>query len=382
MSDKFYRSTYLNVDLSAILNNYNTVRTLHSDKTVIPVVKANSYGLGSVKIAQHLMKNGADFFAVATLDEAIELRMHGINAQILILGVIPLEDINKAIQHRVALTVPSLQWIQHAIELITDDNEKNLWLHVKLDTGMGRLGIKSLEEYKEVIDLIQSHSHLVFEGVYTHFANADEPGDSMDYQYEQFETLVTQAEKPKFIHSQNSAGSLLRNFELCNAVRLGISLYGYYPSEYVKEKVETELQPSAQLLTQVVQTKYLKVGESVSYGSTYTATEDIKIAILPIGYADGYLRSMQGAFVNVKGHQCEVIGRVCMDQMIIKVPDDVKEGDTVTLLDNTYDSPQSAETLAQKQDTISYEVLCNLGRRLPRIYQVDDQMHVTNELLK
>ncbi|MWF64591.1 alanine racemase [Staphylococcus haemolyticus] len=382
MSDKFYRSTYLNVDLLAILNNYNTVRTLHSDKTVIPVVKANSYGLGSVKIAQHLMNNGADFFAVATLDEAIELRMHGINAQILILGVIPLEDINKAIQHRVALTVPSLQWLQHAIELIRDDNEKNLWLHVKLDTGMGRLGIKSLEEYKEVIDLIQSHPHLVFEGVYTHFANADEPGDSMDNQYEQFETLVTQAEKPKFIHSQNSAGSLLRNFELCNAVRLGISLYGYYPSAYVKEKVETELQPSAQLLTQVVQTKYLKVGESVSYGSTYTATEDIKIAILPIGYADGYLRSMQGAFVNVKGHQCEVIGRVCMDQMIIKVPDDVKERDTVTLLDNAYDSPQSAETLAQKQDTISYEVLCNLGRRLPRIYQVDDEMHVTNELLK
>lgn len=382
MSDKFYRSTYLNVDLSAILNNYNTVRTLHSDKTVIPVVKANSYGLGSVKIAQHLMNNGADFFAVATLDEAIELRMHGINAQILILGVVPLEDINKAIQHRVALTVPSLQWLQHAIELIRDDNEKNLWLHVKLDTGMGRLGIKSLEEYKEVIDLIQSHPHLVFEGVYTHFANADEPGDSMDNQYEQFETLVTQAEKPKFIHSQNSAGSLLRNFELCNAVRLGISLYGYYPSAYVKEKVETELQPSAQLLTQVVQTKYLKVGESVSYGSTYTATEDIKIAILPIGYADGYLRSMQGAFVNVKGHQCEVIGRVCMDQMIIKVPDDVKERDTVTLLDNAYDSPQSAETLAQKQDTISYEVLCNLGRRLPRIYQVDDEMHVTNELLK
>ncbi|BAE04270.1 alanine racemase [Staphylococcus haemolyticus] len=382
MSDKFYRSTYLNVDLSAILNNYNTVRTLHSDKTVIPVVKANSYGLGSVKIAQHLMKNGADFFAVATLDEAIELRMHGINAQILILGVIPLEDINKAIQHRVALTVPSLQWLQHAIELISDDNEKNLWLHVKLDTGMGRLGIKSLEEYKEVIDLIQSHPHLVFEGVYTHFANADEPGDLMDHQYEQFETLVTQAEKPKFIHSQNSAGSLLRNFELCNAVRLGISLYGYYPSAYVKEKVETELQPSAQLLTQVVQTKYLKVGESVSYGSTFTATEDIKIAILPIGYADGYLRSMQGAFVNVKGHQCEVIGRVCMDQMIIKVPDDVKEGDSVTLLDNAYDSPQSAETLAQKQDTISYEVLCNLGRRLPRIYQVDDEMHVTNELLK
>ena len=155
--------------------------------------------------------------------------MHGINAQILILGVIPLEDINKAIQHRVALTVPSLQWLQHAIELISDDNEKNLWLHVKLDTGMGRLGIKSLEEYKEVIDLIQSHPHLVFEGVYTHFANADEPGDSMDHQYEQFETLVTQV-KNLNSYILKIHGSLLRNFELCNAVRLGISLYGYYPS--------------------------------------------------------------------------------------------------------------------------------------------------------
>ncbi|MDM7882199.1 alanine racemase [Staphylococcus borealis] len=382
MSDKFYRSTYLNVDLSAILNNYNAFESLHNNKTVIPVVKANSYGLGSVKIAQHLMKNGAEFFAVATLDEAIELRMHGVNAQILILGVIPLEDINKAIQHRVALTVPSLQWLQHAIDLISDDNEKNLWLHVKLDTGMGRLGMKSLEEYKEVIRLIHSQPHLIFEGVYTHFANADEPGDSMDQQYEQFEQIVTQAEKPKYIHAQNSAGSLLRHYELCNAIRLGISLYGYYPSAYVKETVTTQLQPSTQLKTQVVQTKYLKPGQSVSYGSTYTATDNMKIAILPIGYADGYLRSMQGAHVSVNGHQCEVIGRVCMDQMIIHVPEEVQEGDTVTLIDNSIDSPQSVEALAQKQHTISYEVLCNLGRRLPRIYEVDDEMHVTNELLK
>ncbi|UDI77855.1 alanine racemase [Staphylococcus taiwanensis] len=382
MSDKYYRATFMNVDLKAISNNYITFTQLHENKTVMPVVKANSYGLGSVKVARQLMELGANFFAVATLDEAIELRMHGINAQILILGVIPLQDINKAIQHRVALTVPSESWLQQAITLISDDNEKNLWLHVKLDTGMGRLGIKTIEEYKKVVSLIQNHDKLVFEGVYTHFANADEPGDSMDEQYHLFEKLVNQVEHPKYIHCQNSAGSLLRDYDLCNAIRLGISLYGYYPSEYVKDLVTTQLIPSAQLITHVVQTKNLNIGDSVSYGSTYTATEPIKIAILPLGYADGYLRSMQGANVNVKGYQCEVIGRVCMDQMIIKVPEDVQEGDEVIVLDNHIDSPQSAEALAKKQGTISYEVLCNIGRRVPRIYEINNEYEVTNELLK
>ncbi|MCI2948795.1 alanine racemase [Staphylococcus caledonicus] len=382
MSDKFYRATYLNVDLEAIKENYTTFTNLHKDKVIIPVVKANSYGLGSVKVAQYLMRHGAEFFAVATLDEAIELRMHGVNAQILILGVIPLEDINKAIQHRVAITVPSKQWLEEAIKLIDEDNEKNLWLHVKLDTGMGRLGIKTIEEYKEVVDLIHSYQHLVFEGVYTHFANADEPGDSIEQQYALFETLVTQVEQPKYIHSQNSAGALLKDYELCNALRVGISLYGYYPSEFVRENVQTELKPSAQLITQVVQTKYLKTGESVSYGSTYTAPEDMRIAILPIGYADGYLRSMQGSYVDINGQQCEIIGRVCMDQTIVKIPETIKEGDAVILLDNHIDSPQSAEALAKQQHTISYEVLCNLGRRVPRVYNIDDQTYVTNELLK
>ncbi|GGG96574.1 alanine racemase [Staphylococcus pragensis] len=382
MSDKFYRATYLNVDLDAIQENYHTISEMHPNKTVIPVVKANSYGLGSVKIAQFLMQQGANFFAVATLDEAIELRMHGVNAQILILGVIPLEDINKAIQHRVALTVPSKKWLISAMHSINEDNQKRLWLHVKLDTGMGRLGIKTQEEYQDVIDTIESSENLVFEGVYTHFANADEPGDSMDEQYASFEKLVNNAPKPKYIHAQNSAGSLLRNCELCNALRLGISLYGYYPSDYVKNIVQTKLKPSAKLTTEVVQTKYLNPGESVSYGSTYTATENIKIAILPIGYADGYLRAMQGTTVNINNHQCEIIGRVCMDQTIVKVPEDVQEGDKVVLLDNQFDTPQSVEALANKQNTISYEVLCNFGRRVPRIYYINNQKYVINELLK
>lgn len=382
MSEKFYRSTYLNIDLNAILSNYQTFDKLHANKTVISVIKANGYGLGSVKIAQHLMDHGASFFAVATLDEAIELRMHGIKAKILILGVIPPTDINKAIQHRVALTVPSKAWLKESIKNISDENDKTLWLHLKLDTGMGRLGMKDVEEYQEVVDIISKYEDLVFEGVYTHFASADEPGDSMANQYQLFQNIVNQVDKPPYIHTQNSAGSLLMDGQFCNAIRLGISLYGYYPSEYVSQNVKVHLKPSTQLVSEIVQTKTLNEGESVSYGSTFTATEPTRIAILPIGYADGYLRSMQGAFVNVNGNQCEVIGRVCMDQTIVKVPDTVKVGDKVILLDNHSDTNQSVEALAKKQDTINYEVLCNLSRRLPRIYYENDNTEITNELLK
>ncbi|MCO5361119.1 alanine racemase [Staphylococcus pasteuri] len=382
MSEKFYRSTYLNIDLNAILSNYQTFDKLHANKTVISVIKANGYGLGSVKIAQHLMEHGASFFAVATLDEAIELRMHGIKAKILILGVIPPTDINKAIQHRVALTVPTKAWLKESIKNISDENDKALWLHLKLDTGMGRLGMKDVEEYQEVVDIISKYEDLVFEGVYTHFASADEPGDSMANQYQLFQNIVNQVDKPPYIHAQNSAGSLLMDGQFCNAIRLGISLYGYYPSEYVSQNVKVHLKPSTQLVSEIVQTKTLNEGESVSYGSTFTATEPTRIAILPIGYADGYLRSMQRAFVNVNGNQCEVIGRVCMDQTIVKVPDTVKVGDKVILLDNHSDTNQSVEALAKKQDTINYEVLCNLSRRLPRIYYENDNTEITNELLK
>ncbi|OAO26218.1 alanine racemase [Staphylococcus capitis] len=382
MSEKFYRSTYLNVNLDAILNNYQTFNQLHHNKTVISVIKANSYGLGSVKVAHHLMEHGASFFAVATLDEAIELRMHGIDAKLLVLGVIPTKDISKAIQHRVALTVPSKAWLKEAIRNIPEKNEKKLWLHVKIDSGMGRLGMKDVEEYKDVVDLINKKDDLVFEGVFTHFASADEPGDSMNEQYEFFKDIVNQVEKPNYIHSQNSAASLLMDGQFCNAIRLGISLYGYYPSQYVRDNVKVLLRPSAQLVTEIVQVKSLKVGETVSYGRTFTAEKEMKIAILPVGYADGYLRAMQGAYVNVNGHQCEVVGRVWMDQTIVSVPDDVKMGDKVILVDNHIDSPQSVESLAEKQHTINYEVLCNLSKRLPRIYHHNEEQVVTNDLLK
>lgn len=382
MSERYYRSSLLTIDLPAVARNYQTFGRLHPNKTVIPVVKANAYGLGSVQVARYLMEQGADFFAVATLDEAVELRMHGVSAKILVLGVVPPENVKKAIQHRVAMTVPSKEWLEQAITQIDDDNEKDIWLHIKIDSGMSRLGMTTANEYQETIALIQETPNLVFEGVFTHFACADEPGEAMHHQQQKFETIVNEADKPEYIHSQNSAGSLRENFSFCNAVRVGIALYGYYPSEYMKEQTSVELYPSVTWETEVVQTKYLDPETAVSYGWTYQASEREKVAVIPIGYADGYLRSMSGAYVEVGGKQCQVIGRVCMDQTIIRVPDDVEIGDKVILMTEDGDDAQSVETLAQQQQTINYEVLCNLSRRLPRLYQYEDHTRINNELLK
>ncbi|MCU5746543.1 alanine racemase [Staphylococcus sp. SQ8-PEA] len=382
MSERYYRSSLISVDLPAIAKNYQVFGKLHPNKTIIPVVKANAYGLGSVHVARYLMEQGVEFFAVATLDEAVELRMHGVSAKIIVLGVIPHENVQKAIQHRVAMTVPSKEWLMHALNHIDTNNEKDIWLHIKIDSGMNRLGIKDQEEYQQTIQLIEDSSHLIFEGVYTHFACADEPGDAIEQQQTHFETVVNTAEKPQYIHSQNSAGSLRADYPFCNAIRIGISLYGYYPSEYIANNVSARLQPSVKWLSEVVETKYIEPGEAVSYGWEFKAERKMKIAILPIGYADGFLRSMSGFKVAIGNHNCPIIGRVCMDQTIIEIPDHIEVGDEVILMDNHMSSNQSAEAVARQQHTINYEVLCNLSRRLPRLYNNGDGTVITNELLK
>ncbi|KIX91382.1 alanine racemase [Staphylococcus microti] len=382
MSEKYYRNTTLTVNLDAITSNYQALAKCHPDKMMMPVVKANAYGLGSVTVANHLAKLGVTFVCVATLDEAIELRMHGFKQKILILSSMPPENINKAIQHRVAVAVPSKEWLVEAIEHMDDSNEKSLWLHIKLDTGMNRLGIKDSDTYAEIIALIAQYDQLIFEGVFSHFASADEENDSAQQQYQRFEQIVSSTERPSYVHIQNSAGTLRFNPEICNACRPGIALYGYYPSPFIEAKETARLTPAASVETTVTQVKRLEAGESIGYGETYTASERMTIAVLPIGYADGYLRSMQGATMNVNGNQCEVVGRVSMDQTAIRVPAHVKQGDKVVVMEARAHSPQSVEALAEQQGTINYEVLCNFGRRIPRVYVSGEDVEVSNELLK
>ncbi|QLK86484.1 alanine racemase [Staphylococcus sp. 17KM0847] len=382
MSEKYYRNTTLTVDLDAITENFYALTKCHPNKTMMAVVKANSYGLGSVGVANHLSKLGVTFFCVATLDEAIELRMHGIKEKILILSSIPPEAINKAIQHRVAVAVPSKEWLDAAIEHIDEESTKSLWLHIKLDTGMNRLGIKDSETYQAIIHTINQHEQLIFEGTFSHFASADEENDSAQQQYQRFESLIESADRPAYIHIQNSAGTLRFDPEICNAFRPGIALYGYYPSEFIESKGTARLKPTARVETTVMQVKQLEAGEKIGYGETFTASERMHIALLPIGYADGYLRVMQGASVSIDGNQCEVVGRISMDQTVVRVPSHIKQGDRVVILDNKAHNPQSLEAIAIQQQTINYEVLCNLGRRIPRVYKTENHVDVFNELLK
>lgn len=382
MSDKYFRSTEVTIDLDAITDNYHTLVKLQPNKLIMPVVKANAYGLGSIQIATHLRNLGAEFFCVATLDEAIELRMHGIKEKILILSSVPPHAINKAIQHRVAIGVPSKEWLEQAISYIDEEATKNVWMHIKLDTGMNRLGIKDKETYHEVIGLIEQHPNLKFEGVFSHFSSADEDNDTSKLQYERFKALVESTERPPYVHIQNSAGALRFDPSICNAFRPGIALYGYFPSTFIKEKVTAKLKPALLWTTAVTQVKTLEPGESVGYGETFTADQPMTIALLPVGYADGYLRSMQGGYVKVNGQQCEVVGRVSMDQTAIHVPKTTEPGDQVILIEPDVHSPQSAEALAVQQNTINYEVLCNLSRRVARIYKTQQLCEISNELLK
>lgn len=382
MSTKYYRPSYVNVDLQAIDYNFKAIERLHPHKTVMAVVKANAYGLGAVQVAQYLMEQGTEFFAVATLDEAIELRMHGIKAKLLVLGIINPEDINKACRHRTALTIPGERWLKEAMVHLDETQEKPLWFHVKLDTGMNRIGIRDKAEYRRVIELIQSHDRFVFEGVFTHFSSADVENDSTQQAYGRFLELIDGCPRPPYIHAQNSAAALRYDMPECSAVRLGISMYGYYPSSFIAAHAAVKLKPAMQLISTVNFVKSVSAGSKVSYGETYTALEDEYIATLPIGYADGFLRSMQGYQVNIKGVDCEIVGRVCMDQTLVRVPASTAVGDQAILIHNQTGTHQSMEIVEQFQNTISYEVLCNLSRRLPRIYYGQNDHFIYNELLK
>lgn len=382
MSERYYRDTLVHVDLEAIHQNYKMIRSKHPGKTFIAVVKADSYGLGSDTVAHYLSKRGVEYFAVATLDEAIDLRMHGIKEKILVLGVINPKDINKAIQHRIAITAPGLDWIKSAKSHVDDKYEKKVWIHIKVNTGMNRYGTKDVGEIKEMIEEINNFERFIYEGIFSHLTSADMDNDSSQREIDTFQSTVDQIQKPEYVHIQNSAGALCYDVDFCNAMRIGISLYGYYTSPYVKSSSEIDLKPAIDLTTKVAALHNLKSGESVSYGRTYTAQNDETIATLPIGYADGFIRARTGSNVEINGHQCPVVGRVCMDSIMVKVPDDTKIGDMAYIIKKDPDSQQSMDVYSEYTETIPYESLTLLSRRIPRHYQGEDVDFVYNEVLK
>ncbi|MEH7075884.1 alanine racemase [Neobacillus drentensis] len=366
----FYRDTWAEVDLDCIHANLTSIKKrLPQEVKMIAVVKANAYGHGDVQVAETALEAGAAYLAVAFMDEAIALRNKGITAPILVLGATRPEDIQVAVKFDITLTVFQPEWLEEALKHIKTNDK--ISVHIKVDTGMGRIGVRSLSELTAVEQIISENDSFFLEGIYTHFATADELDESYMYQQlAKFETLVgALKQKPKYIHSSNSAAALRYPKTYFNAVRIGIAMYGLTPSLEMENEIPFRLKEAFSLRSRLVHVKRMPKGEKVSYGATYETGDEEWIGTIPIGYADGWIRKLQGQEVLVKGMRSPIVGRICMDQCMIRLPQPVPIGTTVTLIGGQENQFISINEIAKKLDTINYEVPCIIANRVPRLYK-------------
>lgn len=364
------RPTKLKVNLDALLENYNKSRDLNKQKVIIAVVKADSYGLGARVIADYLYKNGVRHFATATLEEALELKDVIFDSMVLVLGVTNPQNIKYAVENNISLTCPSKAWLEECLSEMKDVEGK-LKIHVKIDTGMGRIGISDKEELVKIDNLLSSEK-IDFEGIFSHYSNADGSDNNYDdYQTKNFdERIKLFTHKPKYIHIGNSASTVKYSDrkDQYNMTRLGITLYGCYPSESIEILDKVKLEPVATLLSKVSHVKKFSKGEKLGYGISYEAKQDEYIATVPIGYADGILRRAQGFKIKVGTEDCEIVGRVCMDQLMVRCSENIKVGDDVLFFGENNGQKISVDDFATYQDTISYEIFCCINKRVPRVY--------------
>ena len=375
----FHRDSWVEVDLDCIKENVTNIKKhLPSSVNVIAVVKANAYGHGDAQVAEAALEAGAAYLAVSFLDEAISLRAQGITAPILVLGASRVSDIYLAAEKNITLTVFQESWIKEAIDFYKGD--ALLKLHVKLDTGMGRIGARTVEEVEGILKIASSSTRFLIEGVYTHFATADELNNIyLNMQYDRFNQMLNFIEKElevsiPVVHCGNSATALRFPDKVFNAVRVGISMYGMTPSIEMSAVLPFELKEAFSLHTKLVHVKKLEAGEFVSYGATYTTEKDEWIGTVPLGYADGILRKLQGINVLVDGKKAPIVGRICMDQFMIRLPYELPVGTKVTLIGNQHDEVISCNDLAQKLDTINYEIPCMISYRVPRMFKKNGQI--------
>jgi alanine racemase len=366
----FYRDTWVEVDLDRVSLNIKGLKAhLQKHVEIFAVVKANAYGHGDVQIANTALSAGATYLAVALLDEALALRKKGITSPILVLGATRPEDVNAATKNNITLTVFRVDWIEKAKKILKA-NEK-LKIHIKLDTGMGRIGIRDRQQWMQMEKNIYEDERLELEGVFTHFATADELNiDYFNQQFDRFQEMLTWfKKKPRYIHCSNSAAALRFEKANFNAVRFGISMYGLTPSREMESELPYPLEEAFSLYSRLVHVKKLKKGEKVSYGATYEATEDEWIGTIPIGYADGWIRKLQGQEVIINGERRPLVGRICMDQCMVKLPFELPVGTLVTLIGEQNGLTVSMNEIAEKTETINYEIPCIISSRVPRLYK-------------
>ena len=365
-----YRPTQVTIHLEAIKANIqNLTKHLGSSTSVIAVVKANGYGHGDVEVANAAFEAGVTMVSVATPDEAVRLRMAGISGDILVMGPSPITFAEKAAELGIIITVSTAEWLQAALN---HDGKfvKPLKIHVKIDSGMGRIGLRDAASLQSILSIVECADDVELDGIFTHFACADEGNqERTEAQFTMFMNLVqTLPKKPRLVHASNSAAALLYSDYGLDAVRFGISLYGIASSNYVAGKLPFHLERAFQIESELVYVKYLEAGIPVSYGGTYVTTEDEWIGTIPIGYADGLRRGLRGQEVLIGGERVPLVGTICMDQCMVKLSREMPLGEKVVLIGSQGNEEITMEEWAEKLDTIPYEIAVSIAERVPRIY--------------
>ncbi|HBE9530050.1 alanine racemase [Clostridioides difficile] len=376
--------TWAEINLDNLRFNLNNIKNLlEEDIKICGVIKADAYGHGAVEVAKLLEKEKVDYLAVARTAEGIELRQNGITLPILNLGYTPDEAFEDSIKNKITMTVYSLETAQKINEIAKSLGEKAC-VHVKIDSGMTRIGFQPNEESVQEIIELNKLEYIDLEGMFTHFATADEV--SKEYTYKQANNYKFMSDKLDeagvkiaIKHVSNSAAIMDCPDLRLNMVRAGIILYGHYPSDDVF-KDRLELRSAMKLKSKIGHIKQVEPGVGISYGLKYTTTGKETIATVPIGYADGFTRIQKNPKVLIKGEVFDVVGRICMDQIMVRIDKDIdiKVGDEVILFG---EGEVTAERIAKDLGTINYEVLCMISRRVDRVYMENNELVQINSYL-
>ena len=381
------KRTWAEISLNAIEHNYNVIRNKVADDTkVCCVIKADGYGHGAVELSQVYEKLGADFFAVSNIDEGIEIRKSGSKLPIVILGYTPVSEAENLAEYDISQAVFSLEYAKELSEKCVEE-DCICKMHIKVDSGMSRIGFMcqefprdeySIEEICEACCL----PNLEVEGLFTHFCVSDEDAEGREFTNKQYENSIHVRDSLKkrgvdisVVHCSNSGAIEDYPETCCDMVRAGIILYGLAPSSKLADRLD--LVPAMTLKTVVAFVKEVQKGATISYGRTFTADRKMKIATVPIGYADGFIRqNAKDGYMMVNGKKAKIVGRICMDQTMLDVTDieDVKTGDEVVVFGTGENGEPTADSLAENTGTINYETVCLVGKRVPRIYIKDGKI--------
>lgn len=370
------KRVYAAVHLDAVLENMEAMRRLlHKDTKMFAVVKTDGYGHGAPELAEVLEPlEYVHGFCVATVEEGVELRRSGITKPILILGLTFPEQADRIVAEGLEAAVCSYEAAK-ALSRAAQAQNKDAAVHIAVDTGMSRIGYEVCEESAREIARISTLPHMIMEGIFTHFAKADETDKTFTLrQQEEFRRMTGMCEALgvtfRIRHCSNSAGIIDMPEANMDVVRAGISIYGLWPSDEVKKENIT-LRPVLELKSHVSYVKTLPAGRSISYGGLYTTEKETVVATVPVGYGDGYPRSLSNkGYVLIDGQRAPILGRVCMDQFMVDVTHipGVTEGTQVTLAGRNGDQELTVETLGELSGRFNYEFVCDLGRRIPRVY--------------